>query len=1088
MRHTQAGPRAGARSHSRAIWASLLIVLAIAVLACIPTGGPRSPDDARLRLDTELAPTRAPDRRPIRMLSRDGTDFPLTSLDVRGTVEDPLAFTELHLEFENPEPRPLDATLEIRLPPQARVTRFAARIEGTWREAEVVERKSGSLQPSLYEPAEIAIDADPHGDQRFIVTLPDVPARASQSLRLAYVETFDDVDTPYRVRVAGLNDVPRFSARVVVHGQPDPLLEIWAGNRLPEQLGLDEQGRRVLEIRRFGWTATEDFVVPNSGLRRTGVRHGRKVAVRINPLTHDHAAPIEGLAILFDTSASRAVGYHQRVEQLAGLIEALQPWTGDEIRLRLIAFDQSIETIYDGPLGQIGRGAFDRLHARNALGASNLLSVLRHVVPPAGPLGVPPVVPPRGAPLGDDAKPGAINRAILISDGMATAGVSERSALLQSVAELRSAGVERLDVIADDGRRDLWTLRAMVRMLPESGLVLDGSDSGRALVRRLLRTVHDDVKITVPGARWSYPEVVHGLQSDDDILVFADVETLEAGVEINVDSHGKQRWIVPLVDVEESLVGWALENARVEFLITTLEDKAEGQALAARKQLWRRIVSSSKQNRVINDYTCFAMLADHDDFARAQLDLADLPDLLVAGPTGVEVRVRGVPSGSGSAEAERARARLPRFRSESLGVDQLLLLAREDVSAGPSGLSSAEADAVMIVGELADPASELSSEVTTSLASISIPSGPAPLPEIEPLPNSPAAELARMLRAKPLEGRRSGRPRTQPPERKPADAYQGNLLAVMNLLDWGDIAEAKQVAWRWREAEPTEVMAVIALGEALEANLELELAARAYGSIIDMYPDRPDMRRFAGSRLEHLGSAGARLAIDTYRRARQQRPDHPSSHRLLGFALVRAGQFERAFDVLEAGLRRDWSDSFSGAFVGVEKILREDLGLIAAAWLAREPGREPEVRARLERLGAKLETEPSLRFVLTWETGANDVDLHVRDVLGSHAYYESRGLQTGGALYYDVTDGYGPEVFTILGQPTGYPYNLQVHYYARGPNGYGMGKVQIVEHDGRGRLEFDERPFVVMKDRAFVDLGDLSGTLFEGAAAPAAGK
>jgi len=37
--------------------------------------------------------------------------------------------------------------------------------------------------------------------------------------------------------------------------------------------------------------------------------------------------------------------------------------------------------------------------------------------------------------------------------------------------------------------------------------------------------------------------------------------------------------------------------------------------------------------------------------------------------------------------------------------------------------------------------------------------------------------------------------------------------------------------------------------------------------------------------------------------------------------------------------------------------------------------------------------------------------------------------------------------------------------------GYGMGKLQIIEHDGRGGLTFDERPFVVMVDRAFVDLG-----------------
>ncbi len=655
-----------------------------------------------------------------------------------------------------------------------------------------------------------------------------------------------------------------------------------------------------------------------------------------------------------------------------------------------------------------------------------------------------------------------VNRVILISDGMATAGVSERSALLAAVAELRGAGVERLDVVADDGRRDGWTLRDMVRQLPASGLVLAAGDPPRRLVRRLIRTVHDDVRISIPAARWSYPELVHGMQSDDQILVFADVEAPDGVVRVNVESEGKQSWTVPLREVEEPLVGWALENARVELLISTLVERAQGQPLAARKQLWRRIVGSSTQNRIVNDYTRLVMLGDRGDYERAQVDPAALPAMLVAGPGGVEERSRPIPNALIEAEVPLARARLPVFPSESLGVDQLVLLAQEDVSAGPSGLSSAEADAVMAVGQL----DEVAAPVT-------------PLPELEPASSSPVAELAKLLRARPVEGRRSGRPRTQPPKREPEDAYQGNLLTIMNLLDWGDVAEAKQVAWRWREAEPTEVLAVVALGEALEANRETAAAARAYGSIIDMFPDRADMRRFAGSRLEQLGSVGARLAIDSYRRARQQRPDHPSSHRLLAFAYVRAGAEERAFDVLAAGLRRDWSAAFSGAFVGVEKVLREDLGLVAAAWLAKQPEREAEIRARLEQLGASLEREPSLRFVLTWETGANDVDLHVRDVLGSHAYYDNRGLKTGGALYYDVTDGYGPEVFTILGEPTGYPYNLQVHYYARGPSGYGMGKVQIIEHDGRGGLSFDERPFVVMRDRAFVDLGELSGPLRE---------
>jgi len=34
-----------------------------------------------------------------------------------------------------------------------------------------------------------------------------------------------------------------------------------------------------------------------------------------------------------------------------------------------------------------------------------------------------------------------------------------------------------------------------------------------------------------------------------------------------------------------------------------------------------------------------------------------------------------------------------------------------------------------------------------------------------------------------------------------------------------------------------------------------------------------------------------------------------------------------------------------------------------------------------------------------------------------------------------------------------------------------------VQHDGKGGLRFDDRPFIIMKDRADVELGTLTGPL-----------
>ena len=249
-------------------------------------------------------------------------------------------------------------------------------------------------------------------------------------------------------------------------------------------------------------------------------------------------------------------------------------------------------------------------------------------------------------------------------------------------------------------------------------------------------------------------------------------------------------------------------------------------------------------------------------------------------------------------------------------------------------------------------------------------------------------------------------------------------------------------------------------------------AARAYGSIIDLFPARADLRRYVGGRFERLGQL--ELAIDTYARVVEQRPDHPASHRLYAFALARAGRHADAFAAIAVGHEQSYPQ---GRFLGVDRILREDAGLLLAAWLAADPGHAAEIRREGDKIGVTPDDKPSLRFVLTWETDANDVDFHIIDNTDARAFYSHKRLASGGELFADVTTGYGPECFAIPGKAAAFPYNFVAQYYSRGPMGYGMGKLQIVQHDGSGGLKFDDRPFIIMKDRAYVELGKLARPL-----------
>jgi hypothetical protein len=307
-------------------------------------------------------------------------------------------------------------------------------------------------------------------------------------------------------------------------------------------------------------------------------------------------------------------------------------------------------------------------------------------------------------------------------------------------------------------------------------------------------------------------------------------------------------------------------------------------------------------------------------------------------------------------------------------------------------------------------------------------------------------------------------------KRAQVEPYSGRFKSVMDLVGAGGAKPAIDMAYAWHREAPGDVMALVALGEALERAKEPSTAARVYGSIVDLFPARADLRRFAGERLERLGDVGAAAAIDTFLKAEDERPDHPEGHRLVAYARLRQGDPEAAFEAALRGVKQPYP---RGRFQGVDRILREDLGLIAAAWIKVAPGRREEILQKLAEAGGTREDGPSLRFVLSWETDANDVDFHIHDARGGHAYFNHPELESGGRLYADVTTGYGPECFTIRTpkDQRAAPYQLFAHYYSRGPMGYGMGKVEIIDHDGQGGLTFEERPFVVMADGAYVDLG-----------------
>jgi len=1193
---------------------------------------------------------------PMALTASDGAGLDLVSMKARVVIEDPLAFTELHLTFVNPEPRRREGRFEIELPPGAALSRLAMKIGGELQEGEVVERSKAQRtfetfmhQRPNVDPALLEHDTSQRVGARVFPILPherkEIVVSFSQELGAA----------PYRLPLQGLSTIEEFDAHVVVKTHD--------GTQDRSSLSGAQSAQRVVEMQRSHFTPEKDLVVELDGAgEAAGLHAGDLAVVRVRPHAERPATRPESLLVLFDTSASAAAGFEARIELLGATIGELA--RAQDFRVRVLGFDQSVQTVFDGMGSELGVDALADLVEGRALGASNVHAALA------------------AAASGE----GRWERALLVSDGVATAGPTDRAELRAAARGLEALGVRRLDALAPGAGMDRERLADLTTALPESGVIVDDEAAPTAVAEGLTQAPWGDVALTVEGATWSWPMSLSGVTPGEDVLVFAHYAgPRPPAVRVEFSDPSLPAQVVETLEVERPLVERAWVHARIDRIehARARHDLAE----SSRQALDARVVELSTHYRVLTDLTALLVLETEADYRRFGIDRRAKADVLTTESGTVRVLQR----------AETARAELPvaedltaapelaepppplvakadehreqppaeelarrngvlgllqsesaHFHASPYGSAFAVGNDDEDVWGGLTGTEIGEAHGVGglglvgsgrggggggtgegtiglgdhgLIGKgggggtgsgygrgsgagfggLATPDDGAGfggrghriDEGALGLGTVGAVSGlgnPWGTPTTDPLfeqlmaagprtsggstPSSEAGFLGRrpsrlipqVRQAKPevqgaldkdivrrimrahvnevrhcyhqglarnpvLRGRvrvaytigsegsvlhtavldstvadadvgtcitkaimrwrfpkpqgggsvnvvmpflldQSGSeisPVSRPamlwgPPPKPGRAakapHSGRFAEAQALLAAGRTDEAYEQAWTWVQTQPRDVLGLLALGEALEQRGRPVLAARVYGSLVDLHPSRADVRRAAGQRLERLGDDGLALAIDAYEKAVDARPDQPSGARLLAWALVRKGEHERAFEALEAAVNRRYP---AGRFAGVKSVLRQDQELVAAAWLARTPvAEQATVRSRLEVTHVRAATEASTRFVVSWESDATDVDLTVR-APGSRRRH--------GRRLADVTTGYGPEMRVVRGDRMPPRLNTTVQYYERGAMGHAMGTLQVIAHDGSGGLRVQERPFVLMQQGGSLDLG-----------------
>jgi tetratricopeptide (TPR) repeat protein len=1095
--------------------ARLVLLGAVVSLGCGPTNARQvssqihAPDaggkDASLHVAFDDIPAAQKPTVPIQLTASDGSGLALVGLEARAVVDDPLAFTELHLVFENTEDRVREGTFSIVLPQGASISRFAMKTGDRLQEGEVVEKKQAheAYEDFLHRRQDPALLEQAAGNQ-FSARVFPIPPRGKKELVVSYSQEIT-TGTPYVLPLKGLPKIGSLSVEAYLAGHAAPAQKMAATDAVP----------------------AADFRLESKLFeQRGGLRNGNLVVTRVRPVVKSSPEPLASAVILVDTSASRALGAAEQARVVRRLCAAIAQ-SGDAGQVVVAAYDQAIEPIYEGPAAGFGDAQVGRMRQRLALGASNLEAAL--------------------AWAGERAKASGIKRAVLVTDGIPTAGATAGDKLRARVAAWKGS-VERLDAIGVGGIRDDDLLRSLANAgLAKGGVVIDGSTPEEEMVRRLSEATVSGVEVKVEGASFVFPSKLDGLQAGDEALVYANVPE-SSPVRISV---GGGAWEKPdLARVERPLLERAWVGAKLKSLLETERTDGPSDALS------REIVGLSTKFRVLSPKSALLVLETDWDYQRFGIDRTALADILVADGGRVSLLRRSIPAppkaappppkppppvvkskptppvvrsaqvsvnGTGSGQGFGAgHGRLAGASAGAVAVPQSMSsggaghavggaapsahgnmwgdATGDSFGAGGLGLTGAgeggggrgEGIGLGTIGTIGHGAGTGSSSQGAS-GHTTTPPPSAPMvsaaPSLQAAPRASdderapaeASRTAAELEAErpPRDGEtRQARPFAPGGEEipemdrvQPADPYAGPFRGVMAMLAEGRVNDGVAAAFAWRKRDPGDVLALVALGEGFEAAGDLAQAARCYGSIVDLFPARADMRRFAGERLERLAlPAALDLAADTFEKAEEERPDHPASHRLLAYAQLRKGQHEKAFETIVRGLHHAYP---SGRFAGVPRILAEDVGLIGAAWARAEPARATEILRRVREEGGLIEDQPSIRFVLNWETDANDVDFHIHDAKGGHAFYARPELPSGGRLYADVTTGYGPECFTIRGRASerSAPYVLQANYYSRGPMGYGMGKLEIIEHDGHGGLKFEERPYIVMNDRAFVDLG-----------------
>lgn len=201
-------------------------------------------------------------------------------------------------------------------------------------------------------------------------------------------------------------------------------------------------------------------------------------------------------------------------------------------------------------------------------------------------------------------------------------------------------------------------------------------------------------------------------------------------------------------------------------------------------------------------------------------------------------------------------------------------------------------------------------------------------------------------------------------------------------------------------------------------------AKRILSNVAELDADSYELLRAFAYKLEERKEYD--LALFTYQRILELRPEDAQSYRDIALAYQNLGMCQEAFDLfLEIVDHKIYKNNpHRRVFKGLQDIAKEEMQLLYKKYkddLNKE-------KLPKEYISLKEIEEIDFRVVVDWNHNDTDIDLHIIDPNLEECYYSHPKTKQGGRMSRDMTEGFGPEQFVLKKAKKGF-YYIKIKYF-----------------------------------------------------------